>query len=289
MASLLPFSRKKAEKTVEERPVLHLSGPKLTTAMERLVAAAETAGGIEKLANAVKLKTALFQDMLGDGKAGELPLASFEQLCAFMPTCRRRLADPLASHGYDHFRRSLAALMEDGANADGADARMAAFQDTFPDDRTYRWVRDLGAEVLHFTWPEQFPLMTRWVWDARANTGVIREIWHGDNVDHMVIDIPDGHATFVMLREELSQFLADNGVFRDMLFYVDLLQAQIYADYINAQGGSYLRTDFASETDPLEHLRRILGLDGIDRRSGRTRFKTMDGSARAVPDTKLLS
>lgn len=289
MASLLSFSRKKADGDAEERPVLHLSGPKLTEAMERLVAAAEAVGGIEQLVNAVKLKAALFQESFASGKAGEMPLASFEQLCAFMPTCRRRVAEPLTTHGYDHFRRALAGLTEGGANASDADVRLKAFQGMFPDDRTYRWVRDLGAEVLHFTWPEPFPLMNRWVWDAKANTGVLREIWHGDNVDHMVIDIPDAHASFVMLREELSQFLADNGVFRDMLFYIDLLQAQIYADYINAQGGTYLRTDFASEADPLEHLRRILGLDGIDRRSGRTRFKTLDGSARRVPDTKLLS
>ncbi len=50
-----------------------------------------------------------------------------------------------------------------------------------------------------------------------------------------------------MLREELSQFLSDNGIFRDMLWYVDLLQAQIYGDYINAQGGAYLKTDFSAE------------------------------------------
>ncbi|MCL4766347.1 MAG: hypothetical protein KJZ80_08955 [Hyphomicrobiaceae bacterium] len=104
--------------------------------------------------------------------------------------------------------------------------------------------------------------MQRWVWDSRSNSGVLREIWHGDNVDHMLIDVPDGYETFLVLREELSQFLADNGVFRDMLWYIDLLTAQAYADYINEQGGAYLRTDFASEGDPLEHTRRILGLDG---------------------------
>jgi len=41
-----------------------------------------------------------------------------------------------------------------------------------------------------------------------------------------------------MLREELSQFLSDNGFFRDILQYVDILCAQIYAQYICEQGGS---------------------------------------------------
>ena len=123
--------------------------------------------------------------------------------------------------------------------------------------------------------------MTRWVWDAKVNTGVLREIWHGDNVDHMVIDVPDDQETFLTLREELCQFLSDNGIFRDVLWYVDLLSAQIYGDYINAQGGAYLKTDFSGAVNLLEQPRRILGLDrvGIILDGGRT---AIDGTAQAV-------
>jgi hypothetical protein len=78
-------------------------------------------------------------------------------------------------------------------------------------------------------------------------------------------------------------------VFRDMLWYVDLLQAQIYAGYINAQGGAYLRTDFASEADPLEHARRILGLDPVSGRTGRSRFKTIDGTSQVVDGVERLN
>ena len=61
-----------------------------------------------------------------------------------------------------------------------------------------------------------------------------------------------------------------------MLWYVDLLQAQIYGDYINAQGGAYLKTDFSAESDPLEHTRRILGLDRIAR-AARRAAQPIDG------------
>ena len=104
--------------------------------------------------------------------------------------------------------------------------------------------------------------MCRWVWDEKSNTGVIREIWHGD-VDRVSIRVPDTYATFVMLREELSQFLASNGIYRDTLQYVDLICAQVYAEYISAQGGSYLRADFSSAEDATQHVRRLLGLDGV--------------------------
>jgi hypothetical protein len=107
--------------------------------------------------------------------------------------------------------------------------------------------------------------MTRWVWDARTNTGVLREIWHGDDVDSMSIDVPDGYDAFVQLRQELSEYLSANGVFRDVLFYVDVLMAQVYAGYIGERGGTYLRADFATPEDPMLHVRRILGLDGVER------------------------
>ena len=107
--------------------------------------------------------------------------------------------------------------------------------------------------------------MTRWVWDARTNTGVLREIWHGEDVDNMSIDVTDDYATFLALREEIAQYLAANGVFRDVLFYVDILLAQVYAGYIGERGGTYLRADFATPEDPMLHVRRLLGLDGIER------------------------
>ena len=42
------------------------------------------------------------------------------------------------------------------------------------------------------------------------------------------------------LRDLLRQFLSTNGVFRDVVPMVDVLCAQVYAEYICEQGGSYL-------------------------------------------------
>ena len=82
------------------------------------------------------------------------------------------------------------------------------------------------------------------------------------------------------LREELEGFLTDNGVFRDMVFYIDLLCAHIYAGYINDRGGQYLRADFCGDrVDGMLHTRRMLGLDAVDTESGRTRLKLIDGQA----------
>ena len=259
------------------RPRLELSGPKLRLTFEGLVARAEEQGGVEAYVEALKIKSALFRDTL----AGELERSAFRTLCAHIATVRRRIGPYLAPGSFDAMRLRVARLLDGREDTASADARLAQFCAAFPGDRDHRWVRDLAAELLHYGDPERYPLMSRWVWDARTNTGVLREIWHGEDVDNRSIDVPDAYATFLMLREELAQYLAANGVFRDVLCYVDVLTAQVYADYIGERGGTYLRTEFATPEDPMLHTRRILGLDGTDA-AGRTRLKAADGVAEIV-------
>lgn len=256
---------------------LELSGPRLRLALEGLVARAEEQGGVEAYVEALKIKSVLFQNTLH----GEPEMSAFRTLCAHIATVRRRIGPYLAPARFGELRAHIARLLDGREDTSSADARMAAFCAAFPEDRDHRWVRDLAAEILHNVDPQRYPLMQRWVWDARTNTGVLREIWHGEDVDRMTLDVPDRYATFLQLREELAQYLAANGVFRDVLFYVDVLTAQVYAEYIGERGGTYLRTDFATPEDPMLHTRRILGLDGVDA-AGRTRLKAVHGVAEIV-------
>ena len=267
------------------RPRLDLSGPLLTSAFEVLVKAAEAQGGIEAWIDALKLKSRMFQQAFESGRPD---LDTFKNLCAFMSSVRRRVGPWLEQPGFDEITLALETLVEDGQDTASTDQRIDAFCSGFPQDRKHRWVRDLATEVLHQMDPERYPLMNRWVWDSKANTGVIREIWYGDNVDSMTLPVPDGYLTFVVLREDLSQFLTDNGVFRDVIWYVDLLCAQVYAGYISSQGGAYLRADFSAPHDPLEHTRRMLGLDGVRADTGRTKLKPISGEAHVLTDAGIL-
>ncbi|MDH3531554.1 MAG: hypothetical protein OEO82_01415 [Gammaproteobacteria bacterium] len=268
-----------------ERPVLDLSGAALRTALQAVIAGSEDQGGIERYVDAVKLKNTLFRQALAEHAITDLELETFMGLCTFMATVRRRIGPWLNEDAFAGIREGLAELFDD---AQPVDVRIDVFCGRFPADKQHRWVRDLATEALHNTDPERFPLMNRWVWDATANTGVLREIWHAENVDHMKIPVSDGYGTYLMLREELSQFLTDNGFFRDILQYVDVLCAQVYAGYICEQGGSYLRTDFSAPEDPMQHTRRLLGLDGVRPGSGKTRLKSIDGEAFVLDDSKLL-
>ncbi|MEK9672579.1 MAG: hypothetical protein VW268_08755 [Rhodospirillaceae bacterium] len=270
-----------------ERPVLDLSGPRLTRSLETLVKATDTEHGIEAYITGLAFKTALFRETLAPDKIKDLEGDTLIGLAAFMGSVRRRIGTWLEGRDMVPVRRAIQALIAGAAVGADTDDRIAAFCDALEDNpKKDRWVRDLAAEILHFTNPEQYPLMCRWVWDKQANTGVLREIWFADDIDNITLDIPDTYATHLMLREELSQFLATNGIFRDMLYYVDLLLAQIYADYINEQGGSFLRTDFSSELDPMQFTRRMLGLDGVDTETGKTRVRLADGTRFVMPDIK---
>ncbi len=278
------LARPAAETPVASRPVLDLSGPKLRAAFEGLVDAADASGGVERYVGALALKTSLFAEVLGNGRVAALTAAEFYDLAAFITPVRRRIGDWLGGNGFAAMHRRLEILLDDAAGAASGDLRLKAFVESFPADRAHRWTRDLAAEVLHFTAPAIYPLMTRWMWDARVNTGVLREIWHSDDSEVGTIAIADDLSTFVTLSQELAEFLRGNGVFRDLPFYVDLICAHVYAGYINDSGGQYLHADFCggAKGDAMAHTRRLLGLDAVDTETGRTRLKLIDGEAHVL-------
>ena len=242
-------------------PVLDLSGPALRAALGSLIAAAEPSGGVEAYVRGIGFKAALFATLLDEGRVRTLGETDFLGLCSFMPTVRRRVGRWLADHGHAVMRARLVALL----TAPGeVDARFGDFAACFPEDRSHRWVRDLAAEVLHFTAPDQVPLMTRWMWDTQTATGVLREIWYGEDSVPDAHGIPDRVPTFLALRADLEGFLREHGFFRDLALLQDLLCGHIYAGYISDRGSSYLRGDFAGGEDPMNHTRRLLGLDSLD-------------------------
>jgi hypothetical protein len=281
------MSRKSALQPHEfERPVLDLSGEMLRAALQVMVAGTEDQGGIERYVDAVKLKSTMFRQALVENDIAAMDLETFKGLCTFMATVRRRIGEWLNEDAFIVMRGRIVELFDDDEHIEN---RIGRFCDYFPNDKKHRWVKDLAVELLHNADPERVPMMNRWIWDSKANTGVIREIWHGDDVDHITIPVADGYGTYIMLREEMSQFLSDNGIFRDVLYYVDVLCAQIYAQYICEQGGSYLRADFQAPEDPMQHTRRLLGLDGVQPGDGRTRLKAINGEAFVLDDSKTLN
>ena len=171
-----------------ERPVLDLSGELLRGALQTMVAGSEEHGGVERYIDAVKLKSQMFRQALVENEIRELDLETFKGLCTFMATVRRRISSWLNEGSFGDMRELIVDLFDE---AEHIDNRIGRFCDAFPQDKKHRWVRDLAAELLHNADPERVPMMNRWIWDAKANTGVIREIWHAEDIDRLTIRVAD--------------------------------------------------------------------------------------------------
>lgn len=160
------------------RPVLHLSGPRLTRSFETLVERSEDHGGIESYIAGLRFKSSVIQEALSPERLLSLSEADILGISAFMASVRRRIGPWVAEAGIQPARQLITVLLDGATDAANADERFADFCASFPEDKAHRWVQDFAAEILHAVHPEQYPLMTRWVWDRTANSGVLREIWH---------------------------------------------------------------------------------------------------------------
>jgi hypothetical protein len=66
---------------------------------------------------------------------------------------------------------------------------------------------------------------------------------------------------------------------------IDLLCAQVYADYIQAQGSAFLRADFSGDDDPAYYICRMLGIDAPAVDGERSRLKLADGQRHRLSAT----
>ena len=170
MATLL--RRFSSRDDVPERVQLEISGPVLNQALQTLISGSEALGGVERYAEALKLKSTMFRDALGDCKVAELDLDTLMGLCTFMSTVRRRIAAYLDPTGLALIKQALVNLLDGAHDTTTTDTRWAAFCGQFPQDKKHRWVQgSWRSKCCHNTDPERYPLMGRWVWDAKANTG----------------------------------------------------------------------------------------------------------------------
>ncbi len=266
-------------------PVLDLSGPCLRGALDALGHAASEGGGIGAFVEAIALKARLFAEVLNPEALPMLDRARFLGLVAFMPTVRRRIGAFLDQAGFPVLHARIRGLL---ASRGEVEARAGDFIACFANDRAHRWVRDLAAELLHFSAPEQVPLMTRWVWDSGTRTGVLREIWHDDSLDRRSDAPTDRLPTFRTLAREVQGFLREEGYFRDLALVQDLLFAHIYATYINDRGATYIKGDIAGAEDRMGHTSRLLGLDAIDAGSGTVRHRLVAVADRPVGAVRLV-
>lgn len=248
---------------------------------------AEGDTGIEAYLESLAAKHRLFAEALAPGAMDGFGFEQLESLLEFVPSARRRVFPAVARLGEQGCRELVRALI---LGPGALEQRMEAFVAAVPVPagegreaqkaalKLKRALFDLAAELLHFNDPVRYPLMTRWVWDQAAESGALREFIRG--ADHMPhVELGSAPAVFEGARKWLAERLAEQGLYRDVHFWIDMMQAQAYASYFRSVAEGVLSAEFGRGGGPEEHLKRFLGID-VTRRDGRSRVKkTPEGAA----------
>ena len=241
---------------------------------------AEQDAGLDAYIVSMQAKQKLYEESLNPTAIDSLDLAKIEILLELVFTARRRVFPVMQSMGE---LQAVAAIKELLYGKGMLLERMQAFTDALSvaegDDReskknaakTRRAGFDFAAEMLHYTDPVKYPLMTRWVWDQSTVSGALREFVRGN--DHMA-EVPLGNSPemFEGARKWLAEQVAEQGIYKDVPFWVDMVLAEAYATYFRSMAEGMLSADFGRGGGPEEYVKKFLGIDTM-RRSGRTRVK----------------
>lgn len=230
---------------------------------------AEEDAGIEAFLASLEAKHKLFSSLLNQEVIDQLTMENVEVLLETVFSARRRVYPAFSQMGIEGTTAAIRELLYGKANlldrlnsfsevigiddeADKAARKLAA--------KNRRAAFDFGAEMLHFNDPIKYPLMTRWVWDQNTVSGALREFIRGN--DHLP-DVPLGNSPemFEGARTWLAAQLAEQGLYKDVHFWVDLVEAQAYAEYFRSMAEGMLSADFGRASGPADHIKKFLGID----------------------------
>lgn len=165
-----------AEHIVPASLPINLDKGLLKQSFYELEAAFEGQQGLAALVSSLAEKTASFRRLLLEDQQ-PLTDARMVHLVEQMFTARRKIWPVIEEQGAARVGEVMRDLL--GGHGDLAQ-RMMRFEEALPaTGKAKRVIRDMGAELLHFSDPERYPLMTRWVWDQSTNSGAVREFIRG--------------------------------------------------------------------------------------------------------------
>jgi len=230
--------------------------------LQELLNATEEKGGIDNFIEALKSKQALFSDVLSYDKIDDISLESIEVLLDTVFTSRRKLPSSLDKVPPQIIAQQIKHLLY---GKQTIEERMQQFVALFDDEnkKVQRAAWDFAAELLHFNRPEQFPHMSRWVWNEKETSGALREFIRGGDTMRD-ITFGSGPANFEASRLWFAKQLGIQGFYRDIHYLIDLLVAQAYAEYIlsMSSGMGMFGPQFGNaELTPLELVVKLLGIE----------------------------
>ena len=230
---------------------------------------AEEDGGIEAFLTSLEAKHQLFELLLKPESIDQLTLEGVEALLETVFSARRRVYYVFVAMGTES---TVAAIKDLLYGKDPLQERMVRFSELVAIDdaadkvarkaaaKNRRAVFDFGAELLHFYDPLKYPLMTRWVWDQNTVSGALREFIRG-NDSMPAVPLGGSPETYEGARVWLAEQLAEQGLYKDVPYWIDLVLAQAYSEYFRSMAEGMLSADFGRASGPADYVKKFLGID----------------------------
>ncbi len=213
---------------------------------------------LEETAGELEQKSARFRALLAPETLENLSEAQYRGLLRSVFATRRGVGPILQGLPVERFRSLTAGLLYAGGNLGD---RFQAFHDATA-DVTGTATGDLASELLHYTYPDQCWLWTRWMWDPTADTGALRLV----TMEEYDLRCPTVGQTYLRVGEAVA-FINSTGEaagftrFGRGLSGTHLYLACVYAVYMYTVLRMRMTQEFNQVVPQLPELvRRLLGV-----------------------------
>jgi hypothetical protein len=241
-----------------------MAGPVVDTAsaqeFQREIAERISAADLAAIAADLDRKSRALRELLAPG-AARLDRAGLRQVLRWVFAARRHADEILDSVGPQRLGAAIEDLLDHGEQAPGPAARFDRFDAVLAGLPGPGF--DLPGELLHFTFPGQYWLWTRWLWNPDTETGALPLVTTDDidltgGATRGAVYITVGRATAFV--SETGQAAGFTGA-GPGLFGTDVFLAAVYGIYMYTVLGMRMTQEFNRLLPPLPDLiRRLLGV-----------------------------
>jgi hypothetical protein len=236
-------------------------GPGVDTAsaqeFEREIAELISAAELAAIAADLGRKSEALRELLAPG-AARLDRAALRQALRWVFAARRHADEILDSVGPRRLGGAVEALLDPGGEPAARFDRFDALLAGLPGPGF-----DLPGELLHFTFPGQYWLWTRWLWNPQTSTGALSLVTTDD------IDLAEGatRGGIYLTVGRATAFVEETGKAAGFtaaapgLFGTDVFLAAVYGIYMYTVLRMRMTREFNKLLPPLPDLiRRLLGV-----------------------------
>jgi hypothetical protein len=221
-----------------------------------------TESELNAIADELEIKSQKFHQLLSRDRIRELERDELRRLFRSVFATRRRAEELLGLLGVGGLKESIFDLLY---SPEALPQRFQKFYDAL--EKAQDFVRfDLAGELLHYNFPDQCWLWTRWVWDPKTETGALPLV----TMEEYKFAAPSMGETYMRIGEATS-FVKATGDATGFTrvgkgpFGIDVYLACVYSVYVYTTVRMRITQEFNRVIPELPDLcRRLLGVHRME-------------------------